>query len=87
MYIIFLLSTYNLLLLDMDTYHIFKSWGGILEVKTVTTDFTTHGGSHFYGLPCPSTDSLDPMDLYYTLMIQYYLQKTPIYTYMQLLKQ
>ena len=25
---------YNLWLLDMDTYHIFKSWGGILEVKT-----------------------------------------------------
>ena len=28
----------------------------------VTADFTTHGGSHFYGLPYPSADSLDPMD-------------------------
>ena len=25
-------------------------------------NFTTHGGSHFYGLPSPSTESLDPMD-------------------------
>ena len=32
----------------------------------VTADFTTHGGSHFYGLPCPSTDSLDPMDHFCT---------------------
>ena len=34
----------------------------------VTLDFTTHGWSHIYGLPCPSVDSLDPMDWYYTLM-------------------
>ena len=29
---------------------------------TVIADFTTHGESHFYGLPYPSVDSLDPMD-------------------------
>ena len=28
----------------------------------VIADFTTHGESHFYGLPCPYADSLDPMD-------------------------
>ena len=28
----------------------------------VTADFDTHGGSHLYGLPCPSANSLDPMD-------------------------
>ena len=28
----------------------------------VIANFTTHGESHFYGLPCPSADSLDPMD-------------------------
>ena len=34
---------------------------------TVIVDFTTHGESHFYGLPCPSADSLDPMDHFYYL--------------------
>ena len=42
----------------------------------VTVDFTTHGWSHIYGLPCPSVDSLDPMDLYYTLMFQDHPQKS-----------
>ena len=28
----------------------------------VIADFTTHGKSHFYGLPCPYADSLDPID-------------------------
>ena len=37
-------------------------FGLINAVKNVIADFTTHGESHFYGLPCPSTDSLDPMD-------------------------
>ena len=36
--------------------------------NTVIADFTTHGWSHIYGLPCPSADSLNPMDWYYTLM-------------------
>ena len=30
----------------------------------LVADFTTHGESHFYGLPCPSVDSLDPMDYF-----------------------
>ena len=50
-------------------------------------DFTTLGRSHIYGLPCPSVDSLDPMDLYYALMFQDHPQKLPIYTYTRLLKQ
>ena len=33
---------------------------------SVTADFTTHGGSHLYGLPYPSADSLDPMDHFCT---------------------
>ena len=28
----------------------------------VIANFTTHGRSHIYGLPCPSANSLDPMD-------------------------
>ena len=32
----------------------------------VTADFTTHGGSHIYGLPYPFADSLDPMDHFCT---------------------
>ena len=44
---------------------------------SVTTDFTTHGGSHLYGLPYPSVDSLDPMGSYYPLMLQFHPLKTP----------
>ena len=36
--------------------------GNVNEIKIVTADFTTDGGSHLYGLPCLSADSLDPMD-------------------------
>ena len=50
----------------------------------VIADFTTLGRSHLYCLPCPSADSLDLMDLYYTLMFQYYPQKSHVYTYTQL---
>ena len=32
-----------------------------LVLAIVITDFTTLGRSHFYGLPCPSSDSLDPL--------------------------
>ena len=31
-------------------------------IPIVTADFTTHGGSHLYGLPYPFADSLDPME-------------------------
>ena len=33
---------------------------------SVIVDFTTHGESHFYGLPYPYADSLDPMDHFCT---------------------
>ena len=49
--------------------------------------FTTLPRSHIYGLPCPSADSLDPIDLYYTFMFQDHPQKFPVYTYTRLLKQ
>ena len=53
---------------------------------SVIADFTTLGRSHIYGIPCPFVDSLDPIYIYYTLMFQYYPQKSLIYTYTQLLK-
>ena len=37
-------------------------WHIFVTINNVTADFTTHGGSHLYGLPYPSADSLDPMD-------------------------
>ena len=43
--------------------------------------------SNIYGLPRPSADSLDPMDLYYALMFQDHPQKLLVYTYTRLLKQ
>ena len=51
----------------------------------VTTDFTKNGGSHFYGLPCPSEDSLDPMDHFCTLMFPISSLKTPVIFYTRLL--
>ena len=53
----------------------------------VIDDFITPCRSHIYGIPCPSADSLDPMDLYYALMFEYHPQKLTVYTYTQLLKQ
>ena len=41
---------------------------------SVIVDFTTLGRSHIYGLPYPSANSLDPMDLYYPLMFQDHLK-------------
>ena len=38
------------------------------KLELVIADFTTHSESHFYGLPCPSADSLDPMDHFVPLM-------------------
>ena len=43
--------------------------------ETVAADFTTHGISHIYGLPCPSVDSLDPMDLFYTFDVSKIIPK------------
>ena len=45
------------------------------EIKTVTADFTTHGASHLYGLPCPSIDSSDPMDHFCTFYVSKIIPK------------
>ena len=44
-----------------------------------TADFTTHGGSHIYGLPCPSTDSLDPMNHFCTFDVSNIIPKNMHY--------
>ena len=54
-------------------------------MDAVTVDFTTHGESQFYGLPCPSPDSLDPMDHFYTFDVSKIIPKTCLNCYMQLL--
>ena len=45
----------------------------------VTTDFTTHGGSHLYGLPYPSANSLDPMDHFCTFDVSKIIPKNMHY--------
>ena len=45
------------------------------SAQSVTTDFATHGESHFYGLPCPSADSLDPMDHFCTFDVSKIIPK------------
>ena len=51
----------------------------------VIANFTTHGESHFYGLPCPSADSLDPMYHFFTFdvsnTIPKNMQKLPYGTF------
>ena len=42
---------------------------------TVIADFTTHGESHFYGLPCPSADSLYPMDHFFSFDVSKIIPK------------
>ena len=50
-----------------------------------TIDFTTHGESTFYGLPYPSTDSLDPMEHFCNFdaskIIPKNMQKLPYVTF------
>ena len=46
---------------------------------TVTTDFTTHGRSHIYVLPCPSVDSLDPVDHFCTCDVSKIIHKNMHY--------
>ena len=41
----------------------------------VIVDFTTHGESHFYGLPYPYADSLDPMDHFYSFDVSFIIPK------------
>ena len=42
---------------------------------SVISDFTTHGKTHFYGLPYPSADSLDPMDHFCTFEVSKIIPK------------
>ena len=58
-----------------------------LRLLSIIAYFTTLGSSNIYGLPCPSIDSLDPMDLYYTLMFQDHPKQFPAYTYTRHLNQ
>ena len=65
-----------------DSGHRGSSRGGLLlwvHKQGVIADFTTHGSSHIYGLPCPSTDSMKPMKLYYPLKFQDDPLKTLVY--------
>ena len=52
---------------------------------SVIANFTTHGESHFYGLPCPSAESLDPMDHFCSFdvskIIPKSMQKLPYATF------
>ena len=50
-----------------------------IEMEDVTVDFTTRGGSHLYGLPCPSADSLDPMDHFCTFDVSKIIPKNMDY--------
>ena len=43
--------------------------------KGVIADFTTHGESHFYGLPYPYAYFLDPMDLFCSFDVSLILPK------------
>ena len=45
------------------------------SMTIVTADFTTHGGSHLYGLPYPSANSLDPMDHFCTFYVSKIIPK------------
>ena len=50
-----------------------------VALETIIADFTTHGWSHFYGLPCPSADSLDPMDYFCTFDVSKIIPKNTHY--------
>ena len=60
---------------SMAIMHLLALWNSLL----VTTDFTTHGESHFYGLLCPSADSLDPMDHFCTFDVSKIIPKNMNY--------
>ena len=51
----------------------------ILLIHFVAADFTTHGGSHLYGLWCPSADSLDSMDHFCTFDVSKIIPKNMHY--------
>ena len=47
--------------------------------RGVTADFTMNGGSHLYGLHCPSADSIDPMDHFSTFDVSNIIPKNMHY--------
>ena len=49
------------------------------SLESIIADFTTHGGSHLYGLPCPFADSLDPMDHFCTFDVSKIISKNMPY--------
>ena len=49
------------------------------HITVVTTDFTTHGRSHIYGLPYPYADALDPMDHFCTFDVSKIISKNTHY--------
>ena len=52
-------------------------WDYFLDA--VTVDFTTHGRSHIYGLPCASTYSLYPIDHFCTFDVSKIIPKNTHY--------
>ena len=56
----------HIMIMDLDAH---------LVDKSVTVDFTTHGGSHLYGLPYPSANSLDRMDNFCTFDVSKIIPK------------
>ena len=61
-------------------FHRIWDIGIVLGVAlSVTVDFTTHGRSHIYGLPYPSTDSLDPMEYFCTFNVSNIIPKNTCY--------
>ena len=52
---------------------------GFWVFSIVIAYFTTHDKSHIYGLPYPSTDSLDPMDQYCTFDVSKIIPKNTCY--------
>ena len=63
-----------ILLLHVDDLFLIENMNS-LKFVSVRDDFTTHGGSHLYGLPCPSADSLDPMDNFCTFDVSKIIPK------------
>ena len=57
--------------------YFFQSWN--ISMGVVTVDFTTHGGSHLYGLPYRSADSLEPMDHFCTFYVPNIIPKNMHY--------
>ena len=61
------------------TYNVFQPSDDPYDLThqgaSVIANFTTHGKSHFYGLPYPSADSLDPMDHFFSFDVSLTIPK------------